>query len=87
VALEIMPGHVYPFVKAHPSGSPSPIASQLKDFTSRRLRAGFPHLRSRLPAWWSWSYCAATAGAVGAETGCWYTGTQDGQPWRKERVR
>ena len=57
VALEIMPDHVHLFVKAHRSGSPSRIASQFKGFTSRWLRAGFPHLRSRLPALWSRSYC------------------------------
>ena len=41
VALEIMPDHVHLFVKAHPSDSPSRIASQFKGLTSRRLRAEF----------------------------------------------
>jgi putative transposase len=48
--LEIMPGHVHLFVKAHPSDSPSRVTIQFKGFTSRQLRAGFPHLRSHLPA-------------------------------------
>jgi putative transposase len=87
VALEIMPNHVYLFVKAHPSDSPSPIASHFQGSTSRRLQAGFPHLRSRLPALWSRSYCAAAAGAVPAQTVRRSTGTQDGRPWRKEWAR
>jgi putative transposase len=53
VALEIMPDQVHLFVKAHPSDSPSRIASQFNGFISRFLRAGFAHLRSRLPALWS----------------------------------
>ena len=82
--LELMPGHVHLFVKAHPSGSSSRIAGHFKGFTSRRLRAGFLHLRSRLRALW---YSAAAAGAVPAQTGCRYSGVQDGRRWWKERVR
>jgi putative transposase len=87
VALEIMPDHVHLFVKAHPSGSPSKIASQFKGFVSRCLRPEYPHLRPRLPALWSRSYFAATAGAVPAETVRRYIGTQNERPWRKERSR
>lgn len=88
VAVEIMPGHVHLFVKAHRSGSPSRAASQVKGFTSRCLpRAGFPHLRYRLPTLWSRWYVAATAGAVPAETVRRYIGTQNDQPWRKERAQ
>jgi putative transposase len=85
--LEIMPDHVHLFAKAHRSDSPSGGAGQFKGFTSRWLRAGFPHPRRRLPALWSRSYFTETAGAVSAETVCRYTGTQDGRPWRKERIR
>ena len=87
VALAIMPGQVHLFVKAHPSGSPSRIASQFDGLTSRRLRAGFPHLRSRLPALWSRSYVAVTAGAVSAEAVCRYSGARNERRWRKERAR
>jgi putative transposase len=83
----IMPDSLLLFVKAHQSGSPFRIANQFKGLTSRRLRAGFPYLRSRLPALWSRSYCEATVGAVSAEAVCRCTGTQDGRPWRKERAR
>jgi putative transposase len=74
----IMPNNVGLFVKPHPSGSPSQIASHFQGSTSRRLRSRLPHLRSRLPALWSRSYSAATAGAVSAQTA---------RPWRKERAR
>jgi len=80
VALRIMPDPVHLFVKAHSSDSPFQIASQFKDLALRRLRSGFPHLRSGLPASWSRPYCAATAGAAPAETGCRFTGRQDGRP-------
>jgi len=86
VALEIMPDHVPLCVTVHPSGSLSRIASQFEGWASRRLRAGFLHLRSRPSALWSRPYCAAAAGEVGAGTACWYIGMQDGRRWRKERV-
>jgi putative transposase len=87
VARGIVPGHVHLFVKAHRCDSSSRAASQCKGLTSRRLRAGFPHLRTRLPALWCRSYLAATAGAVPAQTVCRYTGAQNERPWRKGRVR
>jgi putative transposase len=87
VALEIMPDHVPLFVTAHPSSPLSRIASQFEGWASRRLRAGVRHLRSRLAALYSRPYCAATAGAVGAETAWRCIGMQDGRRWRKERAR
>ncbi|MFG1973825.1 IS200/IS605 family transposase [Nonomuraea fuscirosea] len=68
VALETMPDLVHLFVKPHPENSPSYVAGQFKGFTSRHLRAEFPHLRSQLPTLWSRSYFVATVGAVSAET-------------------
>ncbi len=87
VALEIMPDLVHLFVKAHLSDAPSWIASRFRGFTSRRLRAEFPHLRSRLPTRWSESYFAATVGTVPAETVRQYTGTPNECRQRKERAR
>ena len=86
-ALEIMPGHVHLFVKAHLCGSPSWVAGRFKGLTSRWLRAGFPQLRSRRPALWSRSYCAAAAGAVPPQAVCQSTGTQDERRWREEQPR
>lgn len=87
VTLEIMPDHVRLLVKAHPPDSPSRVANQFKGVTSRRLRAEFPHLRSRLPTLWSRSYFAATVGSVSAATVQRYLDTQYERPWRKERAR
>jgi len=70
-------------VKAHLKHSPSYIANQLKGFTSRVLRAEFPHLRSRLPTLWSRSFFVATVGAVSAATVQRYIDTQYERPWRK----
>jgi putative transposase len=81
VELEIMPNHGHLFVTVHPSDSPSPVTSQFKGLTSRRLWAKFPHLSSRLPALCSRSCTAAAAGAVSAETVRQCTGTQNGRPW------
>jgi putative transposase len=87
VALEVMASHVHLFVEAHRSDSLSRIASQFKGFTSRRLRARFPHLRSCLPVVRFRSYLAAVAGALSAESVRRYSGAQDERRWRKERVR
>ena len=84
-ALEIMLGHVHPFVKAHLSDSPSPIASQFTGFTSRGLRAELPHPRSRLLAMRSRSYFTATISTTAAHTVRWHLGTQHERQWRKER--
>ena len=63
VALKILPNYVHPFVKAHQCDSPSSIADP---FTGLHLAAAdrYPHLWSRLPAWWSRS-CFAATGVVG----------------------
>jgi putative transposase len=83
-ALEVMPDQVRLVVKATPADSPAHIANQFKGFTSRMLRAEFPHLRSRLPTLWSRSYFAATVGAVSAATVERYIDTQYERPWRKD---
>jgi putative transposase len=87
VAVKIMNGHVHLFMKAHPSDSPSYVASQVTGFTSRRLRPEFPRLRSRLPTLWSGSYVAATAGAVCAKMMRRHLAPQDGRRWLKERAQ
>jgi putative transposase len=81
VAVEIMPDLVRLLVRAHASDPPSPIASQFKGLSSRRLRAEFP----RPPALWSRPYSAATVGAT--ETVRRHGGMQNERPWREERAR
>ena len=83
VALEVMPVHV--FVKHDPKSSASYVANQFKGLTSRVLREEFPLLRSKLPALWSSSYLAASAGAVSAETVQRYIDTQWERPWKKAK--
>lgn len=83
VALEIMPDHVHLFARTHPADSPSYVANQFKGFTSRVLRAEFPHLKSRLPTLWSRSFFVASVGAVSEKTVQQYIETQYERPWRK----
>jgi putative transposase len=83
VALEVMPDHVRLLVKAHLADFPSHTASPFKGFTSRGLRQEFPRLRSRLPALWSRSCFAATAGAAPAAVRG-YIGTWYERLWRME---
>jgi putative transposase len=63
-ALEVMPDRVHLFVRTGPDASPALVAHQCKGFTSRVLRAEFPHLRSRLPTLWSKSYLVTSVGRV-----------------------
>lgn len=44
------------------------IVSQLKGYTSFKLREGYPELKSRLPCLWTRSYYAGTVGHVSEET-------------------
>ncbi|GAA4215371.1 IS200/IS605 family transposase [Microbispora amethystogenes] len=67
-APEVMPVQVHLFVTPNPKHSQSYVAGQFKGFTSHHPRAGFPYLRSLLPALWSRSDFVATVGAVPAET-------------------
>jgi putative transposase len=67
-ALEVMSDHVRPFVRTGPGASPALVAHQCKGFTSRVLRAEFPHLRSRLPTLWSKSYLVASVGRLSEAT-------------------
>lgn len=84
VALEVMPDHVRLFAKHDPKSSASYVANQFKGFTSRVLRAEFPHLRSKLPTLWSSSYFAVSVGSVSAEKTQRYIDTQREYP-RTER--
>jgi putative transposase len=85
MACQIVPDHVHLLVTAHLFDSPSRIVSQFTDVTSRRLRTGFPHLLTRLPALWSRPYCAATADAASSQTMRRCTGMQN-ERWRKGRA-
>jgi len=83
ISLEVMPDHVRLFVKHDPKSSASYVANQFKGFTSRVLRAEFPHLKSRMPTLWSSSYFAASVGVVSADTVEKYIDTQWERPSKK----
>jgi putative transposase len=79
-ALGVMPDHVRLFVRTGPDASPALAAHQCKGFTSRVLRAKFPHLRSRLPTLWSKSYFVASVGRVSEATIRRYIAEQTTRP-------
>ena len=66
--MEVMPDHVHIFIKATPSDSPAHIASQLKGYTSFKLREEFPHLKKRIPTLWTRSYYVESIGHISEKT-------------------
>jgi putative transposase len=66
--MEIMPDHVHLFVKATCNDAPNFIVSQLKGYTSNRLRKEFVELRKRLPTLWTRSYYVETIGHISEKT-------------------
>lgn len=67
-AIEVMEDHVHLFLEASVKDSVHRIVSQLKGFSSFKLRDVFPELKSRLPCLWTRSYYAGTIGHVSEET-------------------
>lgn len=63
-ALETMEERLHIFVKASVKDSVHRIVSQLKGYTSFKLREEFTELRSRLPCLWTRAYYAGTVGHV-----------------------
>lgn len=66
--LEVMEDHVHVFLSADVKDSVHRIVSQLKGYTSFKLRESYPELKSRLPCLWTSSYYAGTVGHVSEET-------------------
>lgn len=66
--LEVMEDHVHVFLSADVKDSVHRIVSQLKGYTSFKLRESYPELKSRLPCLWTRSYYAGTVGHVSEET-------------------
>jgi putative transposase len=69
LALETDLDHVHIFVSAPPRYSPAEIANLLKGYSSRYLRARFPHLKKVCGKdhLWTQAYYVGTAGTVSAE--------------------
>lgn len=66
--VEIMEDHVHIFISAGVKESVHRIVSQLKGYSSFKLREVYPELKSRLPCLWTRSYYAGTVGYVSEET-------------------
>ena len=67
-AMETMEDHIHVFIQASSKDSVHRIVSQLKGYTSFKLRELFPELKSRLPCLWTRSYYAGTIGHVSVQT-------------------
>ena len=66
--MEVMPDHVHIFIMTTPSDAPAHIASQLKGYTSFKLREEFPHLKKRIPTLWTRSYYVESIGHISEKT-------------------
>lgn len=67
-SLEVMEDRIHVFLSASVKDSVHRIVSQLKGYTSFKLRESYPELKSRLPCLWTRSYYAGTVGHVSEET-------------------
>lgn len=69
LAVETDEDHIHVFVSAPPRFSPALIANHLKGYSSRFLRAKFPHLKKVCGKehLWTSSYYVGTAGNVSTE--------------------
>jgi putative transposase len=77
-ALAVPPGHIHLFVRVWPSDSAAEVVKECKGVTLFALRKEFPQLR-KLPAIWTRSYFAATAGNVSQDTIQRYLDAQTGK--------
>ena len=64
---EVMNDHIHLFIKSNPNISISFIISQLKGYSSFKLRNEFPYLR-KYKALWTNSYFCETIGFISEET-------------------
>ena len=66
--IEVMPDYVHIFIKATSNDTPVFIVSQLKAYTSFKLRKEYQKLKSRLPTLWTRSYYVETIGHISEKT-------------------
>ncbi len=78
LTLNIMPDHIYLFVRVWPTDSAAAVMKELKGVTSFYLRKEFQEVTSKLPSLWTRSYFASTAGNVSQETIERYIAAQKG---------
>ena len=77
LTLAIQHDHLHLFVRCYPSDSASEVVKECKGVTSFFLRQEFPDL-PKLPAMWTRSFFASTAGNVSQETIQRYIDAQKG---------
>jgi putative transposase len=65
--LAVNPDHVHLFVRTWPTTAAAAVVKECQGLTSHELRRKYPVLQ-KLPALWTRSYFAATAGNVCSET-------------------
>ena len=76
--MEVVPEHVYVFVKCDPTDSPHWIVQQFKGYTANVLRKEFPELRTKLPSLWTRSYFCESIGCISERTIKKYIENQNG---------
>ncbi len=78
LTLAIQPDHIHIVVRVWPHDSAADVVKELKGYTSFSLKREFQAILSKLPALWTRSYFASTAGAVSAQTIQMYIDAQKG---------
>jgi putative transposase len=75
--LAIQPDHVHLCLRVFPANSASDVVGEIKGFTAHELRGTYPELKT-MPAMWTRSYFASTAGNVSEATIRAYIAAQKG---------
>jgi len=78
LTLAVQPDHIHIFVRVWPNDSAADVVKELKGYTSFSLKREFQAILSKLPALWTRSYFASTAGAVSTQTIQMYIDAQKG---------
>jgi len=68
IEMEVMPDHVHLLIECNPRFGIMNCITKLKGITSRKLRAEFPKLKSRIPTLWTRSSFISTVGTVSLDT-------------------
>jgi putative transposase len=75
--LAIQPDHVHLFLRVFPANAAADVVGEIKQFTAHELRATYSELKT-MPAMWTRSYFASTAGTVSEATIRAYIAAQKG---------
>lgn len=75
--LAIQPDHAHLFLRVFPANAASDVVGEIKGYTAHELRQTYPELKA-MPAMWTRSYFASTAGNVSEATIRAYIAAQKG---------